>query len=342
VTRGEGIVRGVGYALGFKNCGMPEGIEDYATASVTLRARRGQVEAEVHSAAAELGQGVTAIQVQIVREELGVDAVMVRPADTRIGSAGTSSASRQTYMTGGAVRAACTALRERLRWVTNEKYGHRHPQLLDDPDSFVLAEGQVRTAAGEVIVDLGDLLGDTVLTEESVFRPKPTQRLDPETGQGDAHLQFIYAGHRAVVDVDVETGMVSIVELTCAQDVGKAMNRQAVAGQMEGGTVQGVGLALMEELRSREGRIQNASFTDYLIPTTLDVPRIDTEILEIPDPEAPYGLKGAGEPSAISSAPAIVAAIRDACGRRLERIPVRPDDIVGLTADVTEPDRRPQ
>lgn len=337
VTRGEDVVRGIGYAVGFKNSGMPEGIEDYATARVTVRAREGRVEAEVHSAAAELGQGVTAIQADIVRRELGVDTVLVRPADTRIGSAGTSSASRQTYMTGGAVLSACAKLRERLRWIANEHHGHRHPELLDDPSAFVLVDAQVRTASGILITELHELIGDETLIEECVFRPSATRPLDPDTGQGDAHLQFIYAAHRAVVEVDLGTGMVSVVDLTCAQDVGKVMNRSAVAGQMEGGTVQGLGLALMEELKTQEGRIMNGSFTDYLIPTTLDVPRIRTRILEIPDPDAPYGLKGAGEPSAISSAPAVVAAIRDACGRKLPRIPVSPDDIVGLTPDALEP-----
>lgn len=328
VTHGEGVARGVGYAVGFKNGGMPEGIDDYATARVTLRVESGGPVAEVHTAAAELGQGLGVVKTQIVRSELGVHAVVVGPADTRIGSAGTSSASRQTYMTGGAVMRACEAVRTRVLRLAHERLGHRHPELLEADDTFRLLDGALVDATGRVVATIAEILGNDQITEEREYRHRPTSGLDPETGQGDAHLQFIYAAHRAVVDVDVETGLVRVVELGIAQDVGRAINPQAVEGQMEGGTAQGLGLALMEEIRVTDGRVLNGSFTDYLVPTFLDVPPMRLEILELPDPDAPYGVKGAGETSTISSTPAIVAAIRAATGRSLTRVPVRPDYIV--------------
>jgi CO/xanthine dehydrogenase Mo-binding subunit len=108
------------------------------------------------------------------------------------------------------------------------------------------------------------------------------------------------------------------------------MNPLAVAGQIQGGTAQGLGLALMEEIQVSCGAVRNPSFTDYLIPTILDMPPMKLDILELADPHAPYGLRGVGEPPTISSTPAIVAAIRAATGRPLHRVPVRPDDIVGL------------
>ena len=108
------------------------------------------------------------------------------------------------------------------------------------------------------------------------------------------------------------------------------MNPQALEGQIEGGTAQGLGLALFEEIQIKDGRVLNASFTDYLLPTILDMPPMRIEILEHPDPEAPYGLKGVGEPPHISTPPAVVAAVRAASGRPLTRIPVRPEHIVGL------------
>jgi CO/xanthine dehydrogenase Mo-binding subunit len=114
------------------------------------------------------------------------------------------------------------------------------------------------------------------------------------------------------------------------QDVGRAINPQGVEGQIEGGTAMGLGLAVMEEIQLRDGTIANASFTDYLIPTILDVPPVVSEIVEEPEPGSPYGVKGVGESSTIVSTAAIVAAIRDATGRELNRAPVRPDDIVGL------------
>jgi CO/xanthine dehydrogenase Mo-binding subunit len=138
----------------------------------------------------------------------------------------------------------------------------------------------------------------------------------------------LFAAHRAVVDVDVDTGLVKVVQVATAQDVGKAINPVAVVGQIEGGIAQGLGLAVMEEVQLRDGLVRNASFTDYLLPTTLDMPPVVTELIEHPHPDAPYGAKGVGEPPTISSTPAIVAAIRAASGRELNRVPVRPDDIV--------------
>ena len=299
-TRGEGVRRGVGYAVGIKNTGFSEGFDDYATARVRVALEGDDVVAEVQSAASEVGQGVIGIQAQIVRTELGIEDVRVLPADTHIGSAGSTSASRQTYMTGGAVKLACDAVRELLR----------------------------ERAAGEDI-PLATLLAEGPLESTQVHHHRPTHPLD-ERGQGDQHLTFSFAAHRAVVDVDCELGLARVVEIAAAQDVGLAINPQAVEGQIEGGTVQGVGLALMEEIQLRDGELVSTSFTDYHIPTVLDVGAISVDVLECPDPGAPYGLRGIGEPPTISSTPAVVNALRAATGRELPRVPVRPDDLIGL------------
>ena len=179
---------------------------------------------------------------------------------------------------------------------------------------------------------LVDLLADGPIERTVEFRHRPTEPPDPETGQGNAHVQYCFAAHRAVVDVDVELGLVKVVEIATAQDVGKAINPIAVEGQIHGGTAQGLGLALMEEIQVEGGRVRNPSFTDYLIPTILDMPPMHLDILELADPHAPYGLRGVGEAPTISSTPAIVAAIRAATGRPLTRVPVRPEDITGVTA----------
>jgi CO/xanthine dehydrogenase Mo-binding subunit len=123
---------------------------------------------------------------------------------------------------------------------------------------------------------------------------------------------------------------VRVVHLATAQDVGRTLNPLQVQGQIEGGCAQGVGLAVMEELVLDEGVIRNASFTDYLIPTTLDMPDVSITLIEQPEPGAPFGAKGVGEPPTISSTPAVVGAIRAATGRRLTRVPVRPEDVAGL------------
>ena len=291
VTRGEGVVRGVGYAVGYKNVSYSEGFDDYSTARVRISLVAGEPLVEVHTAAAEVGQGLVTVQEQIARTELGVERVVVLPADTNVGTAGSSSASRQTMMTGGAVKLACEAVREEL-----ERRGGR----LDEP-----------------------------IEATREYHHRETFPLD-ENGQGDAHVTFAFAAHRAVVDVDTELGLVRVVEIATAQDVGKAINPQAVEGQIEGGIAQGLGLALMEEIQVVDGEVRNASFTDYLIPTVLDMPPVRLDVLELGDPEAPYGLRGVGEPPTISSTPAIVSALRNATGAALTRVPVRPDDIVGL------------
>jgi CO/xanthine dehydrogenase Mo-binding subunit len=287
-TRGEGVKRGVGFAVGFKNIGYSEGFDDYTAARVQLFA---DGSAEIHCAAAEVGQGVAGVILQVARTELGTDDVTLAPHTTEtVGSAGSASASRMTWMASGAVRDACrAALEER------EKNG------------------------GARDVDV-----------ERIYRHPRTSPLDPDTGQttGErAHVAYACAAMRVVAEVDVELGLTRIVWIGTAQDVGKAVNPQAVTGQIEGGTAQGLGLALMEEIQTSGGLITNASFTDYLIPTALDMPPVESVLIEDPEPDAPYGLKGVGEPPTVVSTAAVVAALRHATGRELRRVPVRPDDI---------------
>jgi len=330
-THGEGVRRGVGYAVGFKNVGFAEGFDDYATARVRLSMSDDGPLVEVHTAAAEVGQGVVTIQAQIARTELGVERISVLPADTRVGSAGSTSASRQTYMTGGAVKLACEAVRERLFERVREELGH--------PSDGFSIEGENVVSNGQMVVPLAELLGGEDIEETVVHRHVETFSLD-ENGQGDADVTYAFSAHRAVVDVDTELGLVRVVELATAQDVGKALNPQAVEGQIEGGTAQGLGLAILEEIQVRGGKVLNASFTDYLLPTILDMPPVKMDVLELADPGAPYGLRGVGEPPNISTPPAVVAALRAATGKELPRMPVRPEQIVGIA--VEPPRRRPQ
>jgi CO/xanthine dehydrogenase Mo-binding subunit len=289
-TRGEGVKRGVGFAVGFKNLAYSEGFDDSCAARVRLFE---DGSAELHCAAAEVGQGVTNVILQVARTELGTDDVRLAAGTTgTVGSAGSASASRMTWMAAGAVREACRAAR---------------------------AE-QAARGGGDVDV-------------ERVYRHHLTAPLDPETGQvGEvpAHVAFACAAMKVVAEVDVELGLTRVVWIGTAQDVGKAVNPQAVEGQIEGGTAQGLGLALMEEIQTRDGQILNPNFTDYLIPTALDMPPVVSELVEDPEPGAPYGVKGVGEPPTVVSTAAIVSALRDATGRDLTRVPVRPDDIVGL------------
>ena len=314
------VRRGVGFAVGFKNLAFSEGFDDYATARVRLElGPTGEPLATVHTATAEVGQGFVTIAQQIARAELGVTDVIVHAADTQVGSAGSTSASRQTMMSGGAVQMACSAVRE----VILERAAL---ELHLAPADMVLEEGELVTKDGTRGVSLVDALEAGPVEANREFHHPPTEPLD-EDGQGNAHWSLAFAAHRAVVDVDVELGLVKVVQVATAQDIGKALNPLAVTGQIEGGIAQGVGLAVMEEIVIDGSRIRNPSFTDYLLPTPLDMPPVEQTWIEQAERGAPYGAKGVGEPPTISSTGAVLAAIRQATGLPLSRIPVRPDDI---------------
>ena len=213
-TRGEGVKRGVGFAVGYKNICFSEGFDDFCAARVVLRADGSAV---VHCAAAEVGQGVGSVLLQVARSELGTEDVSLAPHTTAsVGSAGSASASRMTWMATGAVRDACRA---------------------------AIAERDERAAGAEVDV-------------ERIHRHPRTWPLDPETGQvlGErAHVAFAVCAMRVVAEVDEDLGLARVVWIGAAQDIGRALNPQAVIGQIEGGTAQGLGLALMEEIRTSDG-----------------------------------------------------------------------------------------
>ncbi|GAA3115808.1 xanthine dehydrogenase family protein molybdopterin-binding subunit [Streptomyces echinatus] len=328
-THGEGVVRGVGYAVGIKNVGFSEGFDDYSTARVRMEVVGGEPVATVHTAMAEVGQGGVTVHAQIARTELGVTRVTINPADTRVGSAGSTSASRQTYVTGGAVKNACELVREKVLAIGRRKFGSHHPAWATA--ELLLESGKVVTDGGEILADLADVLEDEAVEIEAEWRHRPTEAFDRRTGQGNGHVQYSFAAHRAVVEVDTELGLVKVVELACAQDVGKALNPLSVVGQIQGGTTQGLGMAVMEEIivDPKTAKVRNPSFTDYLIPTILDTPTIPVDVLELADDHAPYGLRGVGEAPTLSSTPAVLAAIRDATGLELDRTPVRPEHLTG-------------
>ncbi len=300
------VVRGVGYALGFKNLAFSEGFDDYAQARVLLT----EAGVVVETAAIDVGQGLVNVLGQIARTTLGLTRVEVRHVDTsRIDSAGSTSASRQTQMAGGAVHAAATRLRERI-------LADHGADRLDDDGAW---------SGDRLVAAMSELVAED-REETLTFRHPPTEAPD-ENGQGHLHADFAVVGHRAVVDLDPELGLMRVVRVDTAQDVGRALNPESIRGQIEGGILQGVGLAMMEELVLEGGVIRNATFTDYLLPTILDAPEVEALLIEQDGSWGPFGAKGVGEPPTISSTPAVVAALRTATGLPLIRVPVRPQDI---------------
>jgi len=275
------VVRGIGYGLGMKNLMYSEGTDDF----VTARCRLADGVATLELATAEVGQGFVAVADSVVRSVLDVDRVVLAPAATTVGTAGSSSASRTTWMAGAAIAEACRQVRE------------QRDRGVAEP-----------------------------LEAEVEYHHRPTERVD-EQGQGDAHVAFAFVAQRAVVDVDVDLGLVKVVQIAVAQDVGVVVSPLGVTGQIEGGVAQGLGLAVMEELLVDGGVVVNPSFRDYLVPTAMDTPDVEIALVTDPDPQSPLGVKGVGELPCIAATPAIVAAIRAATGRALTRVPVRSSDL---------------
>jgi CO/xanthine dehydrogenase Mo-binding subunit len=268
------------------------------------------------SGALDIGQGSDVIMLQIAAETLGVPvaAIELVAGDTDLTrDAGKTSASRQTFVSGNAVRLAAEALRAELLRLSNA-----------GPEARIaVADGVLRV--GERAVDLAVLAPDArgiVLAGEGTYDP-PTTMLDKD-GQGIPYASYAFAAQIAHVEVDTALGTVTVRRIVAAHDVGRAINPLQVEGQIHGGIAQGLGLALMEEYIP--GRTENLH--DYLIPTIGDVPPIDVKLIEEADPLGPYGAKGVGEPALIATAPAILNAIADATGVRITRAPATPDRVL--------------
>jgi len=297
----ENTKRDVGFAVGFKNVAYSEGFDDSAEATVVLRKGTAGLEAEVRTAAVDYGQGLYTVLAQIARTELGVERVRVLPADTAEIESAGSTSASRQTTMAGAA---------------------------------------VQTACHEIRAELEANGTAESIARTVTYHHRETAGFDDE-GHGDIHVAFAFVAERAVVEVDEELGSARVVQIAAVQDAGRVINPQGAEGQVEGGAAIGLGLALMEDLRLDDGRIRNGSFTDYLIPTALDVPPIVSDFVEVPEPRAPYGVKGIGELATVAATPAIVAALRAATGRTLNRVPVAPDDLLGLRAPAATAGRPP-
>jgi CO/xanthine dehydrogenase Mo-binding subunit len=288
--RGTGKRRGYGLAVAMRHSGIGYGFPDASTARVTLRGEAEIERAEIHTAAADVGQGAHTVLAQIAAEALGIPLgkVQMTTGDTgTIGEAGTASASRLTIFAGNAVkRAAEKALAEWLE--------------------------EVRPAVGE-------------FRWES---PKTTPP-DPETGACTEHHSYSYAAEAVEVEVDPDTGEVDLKKVAVAQDPGRAVNPQMLHGQIKGAVVQAQGWALLEDFATQRGYVLTDQFSTYLIPTVADIPEeVKSILLELPDPLGPYGVRGAGEIPFVPLAPAILSAVHDALGIWFDSLPLRPERIL--------------
>lgn len=284
----------------------------------------------VRSGVTDIGAGQASALGQIAAELLGVglDDVVIYNSDSAVTPlAGTTTATRALYMTGRAVHTASTNLRERLVAFAAQELDAR-------PDEIDLANGQAFVpddpSKSMSLKDLASRGASEGLerSELAMFRAPFTDPIDQETGQGPVFPDFTYGCHAVDVAVDTETGEVTVLKSVGAHDIGQAINPQAVEGQIEGGALMGQGYALSEELLYEEGKLVSPSFSEYLIPTSMDMPDIQCIILESRSGLGPFGAKGIGEPSLTPVAPAIANAVADAIGTRVFDLPITPEKVV--------------
>jgi len=317
--------RGIGFATMFYGTGYGNGFPDVSKAIAELT-KDGRV--AIYVGATEVGQGAKTIMSQIPAEVLGitVDDIIFINEDTSITpDAGTAAASRQTYNTGNAIKKAAEALRKKIVKIAVEMLAVNSDTGLVVKNSSVY----IKTFPEKKVTfkEIADKLGDNTLREEATFIAHSTQ-MDDETGQGSPYWPYTFGACGVEVEVDTETGRVEIVDAVVAQDVGKAINPKLIEGQIDGGFAMGYGYAIMEDLKVVNGKIKNNRFTNYLIPTSLDMPEINASIIEDPESTAPFGAKGIGEPVMVYVAPAILNAIYNAVGIRMTEIPVTPEKLL--------------
>ncbi len=285
--------------------------------------------AMVRCGAAEIGQGSDTALTQIAAHTLGItpERVTLVSHDTSIApEAGVTSASRQTYVSGNAIHIAAKQARAVLINAAAE-YLQSDPSTLEARDNDIFVKGKENVAISIQEVASRLRAKGTIITATGTFTPATPEALDSETGLGIPYGAYSYATQIAEVEVDTETGEVTVINFTAAQDVGRAINPMAIEGQIEGGVAMGIGYALMEEVVVKDGVIQNPTFSDLLIPTALDIPPIHSIIVECPEPSGPFGAKGVGEPPACPTAAAIISAIYDAVGVHIDSTPVTAEKV---------------
>jgi aldehyde oxidoreductase len=307
--------RGVGVAGMWYGCGNTS-LPNPSTVRIGLK-RDGHI--ALHQGAVDIGQGSNTIVTQICADAVGAPITHfdLISGDTSITpDCGKTSASRQTFVTGKAAYMAGSKLREAILKLAGAcKCG----EIRFEAGSITVAEnGTVHT------LDLKALPLDQygyVITCEETFDP-PITALD-ENGQGTPYAVYGFGAHMAEIEVDVELGTVRVLKVTAAHDVGKAINPTLIEGQIEGGVAQGLGMALMEEFFPGKGE----NLHDYLIPSAGDVPEVESILIEEPASIGPFGAKGIGEQAVIPTAPAILNAIHDAVGVRIQKVPATPDRV---------------
>ncbi len=298
--------RGVGYAATFYGTGYGNGFPDESRASAVITSAGDII---IYVEVSDVGSGGISVMTQIAVETLNVNRELIKLKydDTSLTlDSGTAAASRQTYNTGNAVLLACKALRENINIVKAER--------INDKTDLLTVYQEMKKLGLETKYD-------------GYFKASTTQ-VNLDTGQGNPYWPYTFGVEKAVVEVDCDTGKVDVLELVASYDAGKIVNPILAEGQIIGGSAMGMGYALMEEVKVEKGSIKNRNFSDYIIPTSMDMPQVKTYFIEETEETGPYGAKGLGEPAMLPTGPAILNAIYDAIGVRLTEFPATCDRIL--------------
>jgi CO/xanthine dehydrogenase Mo-binding subunit len=284
------VRRGLGFACGFKNVGFSFGAPEHSWATVELHGAASVERAVVHHAGADCGQGAHTVMAQMAAEALALPLEKIELIVSDTARTDNSGSASASRMTFMAGNAIRGAAETALKKWSQEE----------------------RPAIGVY-----------------KYRPPATTPLDPQTGKSEPNFAYGYVAESLTVEVDMETGHLRILDVTCADDVGRAVNPQQVEGQIEGAIVQAAGYAVLENFISDGGRVRTGHLSTYLIPTVLDVPdRVQSLILEVPDPIGPWGARGMGEMPYLPFVPALAAAIHDATGVWFYEFPLTPERVL--------------
>ena len=293
----EAVHSGIGLAVGFKNVGFSFGYQENCWTRIELRGEDKTERATVSIGSADVGQGAHTVIRQMAAEALGIPLARVHmEASDTATSPGSSGSTSASRMT-------------------------------------FMAGNAVKKAAADVLKRWRE--GERPATTEQTYLAPETTPFDPETGEGLPNFAYGYVAQAVEVAVDIETGEVDVRRVVCVDDVGRAVNPAQVEGQIEGGVAQAVGWATCENFITEGGRVLTPHLSTYLIPTIADVPgRVESIIVEEPDPRGPWGVRGMGEMPFIPLAPALVAAVHDATGVWIDEIPLTPERVLrALKAD---------
>lgn len=295
--------RGVGYASMFYGTGYGNGFPDESRATAVIE-QDGHI--IIYVGVSEVGSGGHSVMWQIAIEALGVkkEQIKIQHEDTsKMHDSGTAAASRQTYNTGNAVLDACKKLRENMIKAMDDQ----NMNLIEDTNTLYLIYQQ--------------MIKNHIETKTEGYFKATSSEVNLETGQGDPYWPYTFGLQKVVVEVDDETGKVDVIDIVALYDAGKIVNPALAEGQSIGGTAMGIGYAIMEEIQLDKGVIKNQNLSNYIIPTSKDVPNIKTYFIEDLEETGPYGAKGLGEPVMLPTAPAIMNAIYDAIGVRIYDFP---------------------